>query len=260
MEDSSVVHRVDHSTFGARYVKKHAGLWAGELLAYCIAGHHAGLPNGRATDDASSRSTPEVRLDLTSITLPHVADPGLVLPNLMLFRPSDAEMPFALAFFTRMLFSCLIDADRTCTERFCNPEVAAQRRVVRPSIADMESALRIHLDVMTATAPASEVNRQRASVLQQCQLASTARPGFFSLQVPTGGGKTLSSLAFALAHEQVNNLRRVIMAIPFTSIIEQTADVYRRAFVVCPACFVPVIKRHTGRRRARWPEDSGSAC
>lgn len=230
VETSSSARHVDHSTFGARYVREHAGPVVGELLAYCVAGHHAGLPNGKVTEDASSRSTLEVRLDSARIVLPHVADPRLVLPPLkMHFRPSDADMPFALAFFTRMLFSCLIDADRTCTERFCNPEQAAQRQFMRPSIGDMESAIRNHLDSMTATASTTEVNRQRAFVLQQCQLASTATRGFFSLQVPTGGGKTLSSLAFALAHAQANGMRRVVMAIPFTSIIEQTAEVYRRA-------------------------------
>ncbi len=244
MEDSAIVHRVDHSTFGARYVKEHAGPIVGELLAYCIAGHHAGLPDGKVTEDASSKSTLEVRLDSARIALPRVADPGLVLPPLeMRFHPSAADMPFALAFFTRMLFSCLIDADRTCTERFCDPEQAAQRRVLRPSIANLESALHIYLDSMMRTAPVTEVNRQRAFVLQQCQLASTGTPGFFSLQVPTGGGKTLSSLAFALAHAQVNGLRRVVIAIPFTSIIEQTAEVYRRA--LGPLAEHGLVEHHT---------------
>ena len=243
-KDQAVSQRVDHSTFGARYVKEHAGGIVGELLAYCIAGHHAGLPNGRITDDATSRSTLEARLDPAFINLPHVDDPGVVFPALeMRLRPAAADMDFALAFYTRMLFSSLIDADRTCTERFCNPEQASQRQLVRPSITEMESALRTHLDSKTADAEASDVNRQRAFVLQQCRLASTAPPGFFSLQVPTGGGKTLSSLAFALAHAQANGLRRVVMAIPFTSIIEQTADVYRRA--MGPLAEHGLVEHHT---------------
>ncbi len=230
VEGFSIAQRVDHSTFGARYVNNHTGPILGELLAYCVAGHHAGLPNGRITDDATSKSTLEARLDPASVTLPHVVDPGLALPALELhFRPTAVDMDFALAFYTRMLFSCLIDADRNCTERFCNPEQAAQRQIARPLIADLNSALRTHLHIKTAEAEATDVNRQRAFVLQQCRLASTGLPGFFSLQVPTGGGKTLSSLAFALAHAQAHGLRRVVMAIPFTSIIEQTAEVYRQA-------------------------------
>lgn len=244
VEDTSAAHRVDHSTFGARYVKEHAGAVAGELLAYCIAGHHAGLPNGKVTEDVSSKSTLEARLDPARTVLPHVADPGLVLPTLQMhIRPPNADIPFALAFFTRMLFSCLIDADRTCTERFCNPKQAAQRQVVRPSIAGMESALRAHLDSKMRTARDTPVNRQRAFVLQQCRLASTGTPGFFSLQVPTGGGKTLSSLAFGLAHAQAHGLRRVVMAIPFTSIIEQTAEVYRRA--LGPLAEHGLVEHHT---------------
>ena len=233
-QDQAASQRIDHSTFGARYVHKRSGPVIGELLAYCIAGHHAGLPNGRVTEDFSSKSTLEMRLDETQTLLPHVDDPGLVMPRLeMHLRPTPANRAFGLAFFTRMLFSCLIDADRTCTERFCDPAQAAQRQVVRPTIGELEGALRSHLENVTATALAgdqvTEVNRQRALVLQQCRLSAAATPGFFSLQVPTGGGKTLSSLAFALLHAQTNGLRRVVMAIPFTSIIEQTADVYRGA-------------------------------
>lgn len=233
-QDQAATHRVDHSTFGARYVYEHAGAIVGELLAYCIAGHHAGLPNGRVTDDAAAKSTLELRLDPVQTLLPHVDDPGLVLPRLQIhLRPVPSDSGFALAFFTRMLFSCLVDADRTCTERFCDPVRAAQRAVVRPTIAELDGALHSYLKHMTATAlqaeQVTEVNRQRAAVLQQCLVSAAATPGFFSLQVPTGGGKTLSSLAFALLHAQTHGLRRVVMAIPFTSIIEQTAGVYRQA-------------------------------
>lgn len=75
-----------------------------------------------------------------------------------------------------MIFSALIDADRTCTERFCLPELAAERQVERPSIEALECALRTHLDGMTIAADATEVNRQRAFVLQKCKLASTGDP------------------------------------------------------------------------------------
>ena len=259
VEDSPAASkRVDHSTFGARYVKQRLGPGVGELLAYCIAGHHAGLPNGRATDDASAASSLEVRLDPLRTALPHVDDPGIALPVLaMNLRASSAGQAFALAFFTRMLFSCLIDADRTCTERFCAPDRAAQREVVRPSIAEMEHALRTHLNsIMTAAEP-TRVNRQRAFVLEQCQLASGAEPGFFSLQVPTGGGKTLSSLAFALAHAGAHGLRRVVMAIPFTSIIEQTADVYRRA--LGPLAEHGLVEHHTNLQPGRDTRENGFA-
>ena len=102
VETSSPVHRVDHSTFGARYAKEHAAPIVGELLAYCIAGHHAGLPDGKATDDAASKSTLEARLDANCIALHHVPDPGLVLPTLpMHIRPSGTDM----AFFAGVLYT-----------------------------------------------------------------------------------------------------------------------------------------------------------
>ncbi len=258
-KDQAASRRVDHSTFGARYVHKHADLIIGELLAYCIAGHHAGLPNSKAIDDSTSQSTLQARLDPTQVTLPRVEDPGLVLPALTLhLRPSAADMGFALSFFTRMIFSALVDADRTCTEQFCHPEQAAERQMERPSIQALGGALRTYLDGMSISADATEVNRQRAFVLQQCQLACTATPGFFSLQVPTGGGKTLSSLAFALSHAQANKLQRVIVAIPFTSIIEQTADVYRQA--LGPLAKRGLVEHHTNLKPGQQTRENQFAA
>jgi CRISPR-associated endonuclease/helicase Cas3 len=153
-----------------------------------------------------------------------------------------------------MLFSCLIDADRTRTEEFCAPENALQRSqmaAARPELASLRDALDVFLQSKQVEARPSEVNRQRAVVLEQCRAAAQLQPGFFSLNVPTGGGKTLSSLAFALEHalQPDHDLRRVVMAIPFTSIIEQTADVYRQA--LGSLAETALVEHHTSLQPAR---------
>lgn len=230
--------RVDHSTFGARFVAESLGNLPGQLLAFCIAGHHTGLPDETSSEDATQRSTLRYKLDPLKYSIPAVARPDLVLPPLTLrLKPSAAgreEVPFQLAFFTRMLFSCLIDADRTRTEDFCDPERALERSLLgaehgRPSLAVLKRQLDGSLHEKQMGAARTAVNSQRAIVLEQCREAARLGPGLFSLKVPTGGGKTLSSLAFSLDHAIAHDLRRVVMAIPFTSIIEQTADVYRAA-------------------------------
>ena len=230
--------RVDHSTFGARFVAEAAGKLPGQFLAFCIAGHHTGLPDETSADDATQRSTLRYKLDPGKYDIPSVPTPNVVLPVLTspLKRSAAgiAEHPFQFAFFTRMLFSCLIDADRTRTEEFCDPEKALVRSGLgpgsgRPTLAVLKDRLDASLRQKQKQAEPTEVNRQRAIVLEHCRNAAHLRPGFFSLNVPTGGGKTLSSLAFALEHAVKHELRRVVLAIPFTSIIEQTADVYRAA-------------------------------
>ncbi len=222
--------RVDHSTFGARYVAKAAGKLQGELLAYCIAGHHGGLPNAVSAEDALQRGTLRQRLDDRHL-LPEVAPPYPAVGKLNLpwQAPAGSDVDFSLAFYTRMLFSCLVDADRTCTEAFCNFEKSVERAGLRPSIAELRREVELHLGGFSKAAPDTPVNRVRQGVLAQCRSAAAAVPGFFSLQVPTGGGKTLSSFMFALDHALQHGFRRVVVAIPFTSIIEQTADVYRKA-------------------------------
>lgn len=228
--------RVDHSTFGARFVAQGAGKIAGQLLAFCIAGHHTGLPDETSSDDGMQRSTLRYKLDQERYSIPAVARVEIAMPELKPpLKPSPAgrlEVPFQLAFFTRMLFSCLIDADRTRTEEFCDPLRAQERSGIgqrRVALAVLKDRLDTSLLQKQTGAKVTEVNRQRAIVLKCCRDAAIQSPGFFSLNVPTGGGKTLSSLAFALAHAEKNDLRRVLVAIPFTSIIEQTADVYRDA-------------------------------
>lgn len=231
-EDEEAPGRVDHSTFGAQHAAREFVGPAGRILAFCIAGHHAGLTDATAVDATRQRSTLEARLQLGPPRVPAVQLPAdIVVPEKpkIPFRPSPEHIGFQVAFFTRMLFSCLIDADRTATEEFCDRERAISRNRPKPAVGELRERLKSFLTDVEATAPATPVNRIRSEVLSDCLTSSSLAPGFFSLNVPTGGGKTYSSLAFALDHAVIHDLRRVVVAIPFTSIIEQTADVYRLA-------------------------------
>jgi CRISPR-associated endonuclease/helicase Cas3 len=220
--------RVDHSTFGAQFAARTLSGHVGQLLAFVIAGHHSGLPDATSEEEATRRSTLQARLKKPvpqiSIVPPHDPSIQLRIP----FKPLPNRVGFQVAFFTRMLFSALVDADRIATEEFCNESQAAERGQPKPTIAELKTRLDAFLSDLQRDAP-TPVNRVRNDVLLQCRDAAHLPPGFFSLIVPTGGGKTYSSLAFALDHAAKHNLRRVVVAIPFTSIIEQTADSYRRA-------------------------------
>ncbi len=221
--------RVDHSSFGAKYAARNFGPLQGTLLAYAIAGHHAGLPDWRATDDASGRSTLQWRLSEEN-RIPASAEPETALPApAMPIRKPGGDPAFSLAFFTRMLFSALIDADRTCTEAFAEPEQARERQQPRPSLDALSTELDKYVHALQQRSAPTVVNQKRQQVLAQCRAAAAFETGLFSLQVPTGGGKSLASLVFALKHALLHGQRRIIYAIPFTSIIEQTADVYRKA-------------------------------
>ncbi|ACO79326.1 CRISPR-associated helicase Cas3 [Azotobacter vinelandii CA] len=202
----------------------------GRLLAYGIAGHHSGLANGR---DPGECSTLEERLKGQSlpalldqwqneIQLPAMSELG-PLP----IKPVRERQVFQLAFLARMLFSCLVDADFLDTEAYYDRiEQRPSRRSARPSLPHLQQALNVHLAGFRADSP---VNRIRADILGHVRQQAVQEPGLFSLTVPTGGGKTLASLAFALDHAIRHGLRRIIYVIPFTSIVEQNAAVFRKA-------------------------------
>jgi CRISPR-associated endonuclease/helicase Cas3 len=234
-EDDRRPERVDHSTCGARHAVTMYPWPAGHLLANCIAGHHGELLDGIATSPEHQRATLKFRLDPASYTrsafVEIPAEDKVAAPLQLPFTSpaSKQDGAFAISFFTRMLYSCLIDADRTATEAFCNKEVAAERSRPKPSIAALRQRLDTFLDDFAGKAEKTPVNEVRAEVLQDCRAAAGLGPGFFTLDVPTGGGKTFASLAFALRHAEARGLQRVVVAIPFTSIIDQTADKYREA-------------------------------
>jgi CRISPR-associated endonuclease/helicase Cas3 len=247
-EVDQVPGRVDHSTFGAQHAAKTLGHPFGQMLAFCIAGHHAGLADGTADDALHAAASLKGRLGKSVPPVRGV--PSAPLTRLGLpFKPSPANVGFELAFFVRMLFSCLVDADRLCTERFCSPDQAAARARAKPTLSDISSRLRAHLSEVGARAAPTPVNAIRQSVLSECREAAALGPGLFSLNVPTGGGKTFSSLAFALEHGVAHGMRRVVMAIPFTSIIEQTAEVYRGA--LGPLAALGLVEHHSSLDPAR---------
>jgi CRISPR-associated endonuclease/helicase Cas3 len=232
--------RVDHATAGAREVVQlfadppHRD-WA-ELISYCIAGHHTGLPDYGSKADVESDGTLLARRDKkplkdfsaykTEITLPFWQPrPGIKSSR---FRFGGKEMRytgFSISFLTRMLFSALVDADWLETERYMDD--AEKPRGQYASIDALAAQFDDHLKRFAD--PQTPINRKRTEILNACCNGASAPPGFFTLTVPTGGGKTLASMAFALDHARTHGLERVIYVIPFTSIIEQNAAVFRDA-------------------------------
>lgn len=225
--------RIDHATWGARVAVQLYGRELGTLLGYGIAGHHAGLANGK---DGKTRTSLAERLasalpKLLANWEEEIAPPSrldLVWPPHG-FRVDQRRGMFQLAMLARMLFSCLVDADFIDTDDFYRGIEGREARNRRQ--APTLEQLRERLDVKLASfRPDTPIKRVRADVLAHVKREAAQAPGLFSLTVPTGGGKTLSSLAFALDHAIHYGLRRVIYVIPFTSVIEQNAQVFREVF------------------------------
>jgi CRISPR-associated endonuclease/helicase Cas3 len=219
--------RVDHSTAGAIFAKQKMGI-RGHVLAYLIAGHHAGLPDWNTKDGGgaalSSRLEQAPLVDDAMSSNPPTELLGCELPTSGI--PGDVD---GFALWVRMLFSCLVDADFLDTERFMD-EGKTDARAAFDSLATLKVAFDRHMRNKATYATNTPINRVRADVLLQCIASAKKPPGMFTLTVPTGGGKTLSSMAFALEHAAQHNKRRIIYVIPFTSIIEQTANIFRDIF------------------------------
>ena len=219
--------KVDHATAGAIVASERYGP-IGRLLAYGIAGHHAGLANGR---DHGTRTPLAERLSRDTLSLDPAWESEIPLsvsaPEPEAFSPHVEHQSFQLAFLARMLFSSLVDADYRDTEAFYTSlEGRPAERTGFPSL----EALRVELEkTISGFRMDTDVNELRTEILNHARGEAEREPGLFSMTVPTGGGKTLTSLAFALDHAIRYRLRRVIFVIPFTSIVEQNAAVFRQA-------------------------------
>ncbi len=220
--------RVDHSTAGALHAVARFGK-LGRILGYCIAGHHAGLPDWQ--NAFSPRASLAWRLTQTELlaTATQAEIPATVMEQPLPTEKAKNGTELSRSLWLRMLFSCLVDADFLDTEAFMSPEKAGQRQGY-PSLGELAPLFDRYMAMKTAKAPDTQVNRIRAEVLHACLAKGADQPGLFTLTVPTGGGKTLSSMAFALRHAAIHNKRRIIYVIPYTSIIEQTADQFRTIF------------------------------
>ena len=213
----------DHSGAGARETLAAVPAPLGQALAAVVAGHHAGLADGLDLDERLRGPLPSYP-DWQAHSGPLPA-PAALVPTRP-FTPSP-DPGFSGAFLTRMLFSCLVDADSLETERFyAGAEV--DRGPFR-DLATLRDRLDAHMAKVAAAAEPTPLNALRAEVLAYARARADLAPGLFTLTVPTGGGKTLASLSFALDHAVRHGLRRIVYVIPFTSIIEQTAEVFRGA-------------------------------
>jgi CRISPR-associated endonuclease/helicase Cas3 len=220
---------VDHAVAGAveiRNGRNKSEKPVADLISYAIAGHHGGLPDfNRLQERLGERELDP--LDIVWRQEVPLPEDQLALRNFK--KAGNPE--FQISFLGKMIFSCLVDADFKDTERFYaaneGRELDRDWPDLRDNIDDMIRRFDCFMEDKHKTAPKNDLNTLRREILDHlCEKAGEA-PGLFTLTVPTGGGKTLASLGFALKHAKAHNLRRIIYAIPFTSIIEQNAEVFR---------------------------------
>jgi CRISPR-associated endonuclease/helicase Cas3 len=233
--------RVKHAVAGAIHAAETHGAY-GRLLAYLIAGHHAGLPDWNPAEASGAALSQELRNERGTLAQALAGDiPAEILtPGITLPRPPIRKAE-ELHCWLRMLFSCLVDADFLDTEAFMDDD----RTGLRGGYAGIPALRAAHERHMAASFAVADtpVRRLRAEIRDACVAGADAAPGLFSLTVPTGGGKTLAALGFALHHAERHGLRRIIHVIPYTSIIEQTADVFRGVFAAIEPA--PVIEHHS---------------
>lgn len=224
--DNKVYKEHNHAFVGGILAKELMGMSVLNLLANQIVSHHSGL-----------HDYPDIESILQEKRLPEEIDRKNIVWDKVQLIKELREAPFArqkidikhFHHLSRMLFSCLVDADRLDTERFMNVE-SWQKRGCASALADLLPELETYMQHLQSNAPDTAVNRIRRQILQQCIKMSTGEKGFYSLTVPTGGGKTLSSLLWAMKHAVHNGMSRIIIAIPYTSIIVQTAAQLKRIF------------------------------
>ena len=225
--DESRPNGVRHSIVGALFAARVCAATAGQLLAWPIAAHHGALKD---------KSGLSAKLQRANGLLAEAVRGGLPVETLQAMLPKDAPAwaheQESLGLGVRMLFSALVDADMLATEAWDKGKARDTAAIPLRLLAD---ALEEHLQrkcsqVSNVEGRAEVLARMRAEVSDACYDGAEMTPGAFRLTVPTGGGKTLSGLRFALRHALLHGLKRIIVVIPYTSILEQTVRTYRAIF------------------------------
>lgn len=216
-----------HAVFGAAW----AVVSDLSIQAFAVQGHHSGLKDRDQLDPACSDQSLKPKECATALAAIAGKD-GITLcsekawPAFLDEANSSRDGYFSsMEFATRMVFSALIDADRLDTANW--PEPVADAKPLDAG-GGLEACLRSRSSRAATTSAGGGLAALRNAIFDSCLRAAVKPRGFFSLTVPTGGGKTLAGLAFAMAHAQRHRLRRVIVVIPYLSIIEQNAADYRR--------------------------------
>lgn len=211
---------VDHATAGAVACAKQGQIYT----AACVAGHHSGLADfGNLRTDHEEDATLFGRLKkgIAQQYLERCGESGVTLPPEFPSVVPEND-PLRASFWTRMLYSCLVDADFLDTERFMQGDRG------RSGAGDIRTLLKkLEAYIEPWQNPQTELNQLRCDILNTCLNSGDQAKGLYTLTVPTGGGKTVASLAFALRHAVAHGMQRVIYVIPYTSIIDQNAQVFR---------------------------------
>ncbi|MGM9626396.1 MAG: CRISPR-associated helicase Cas3', partial [Eubacteriales bacterium] len=230
----------EHSPAGMMLFKKKteqkscgASCYSNLLAAYAIGGHHTGLPDtGSKKVDTENDNTfwgKMKRREAIGIDFNDALTELGEIPNLPelpeAFRPSKNDW-FAFQFLGRMLFSCLTDADFLDTEHFMSGG-EIERNTGEPMDVLKQ---RFDQHMQTFAGKSGKLNENRREILASCRQAAESEKGIFRLTVPTGGGKTLSSMAFALNHAVKHGMNRIIYIIPYISIIRQTVEIFEDIF------------------------------
>lgn len=211
----------DHSTSGAKIAYEEGDI----ITAFVVAGHHAGLADMTPEKYKSKQISLRDRLQHYNLNFSYSLL-GYDIPSSRDWSQIDPSKLYDLAFMTRMIFSSLVDADFLCTERFI------QRNLIHRSGYVTLKVLNQKLDQFTSKwdNPSNSLYQIRNDVRYACIGKSLEEPGLYSLTVPTGGGKTVASLCFAIKHAIHNGQKRIIYVIPYTSIIDQTVATFQKIF------------------------------
>jgi len=252
--------KIDHSSAGAQIIhhffanKGKESIFVSQILSLIIASHHSGLidcltPDGldnysrrmkksdektRTTESLANMSqTIKCKLEGVLSDNNFVNDFNQKLKSLHESDDSNETFMFKAGLLTRFLFSCLIDADRLNTADFEFPQRVEQKNYGdyvpwHILIEKLEKRLSEFENIEIVSVEQEKVNRLRKEISDYCLEFSNRPKGLYQLTVPTGGGKTLSSLRFALNHVKQNDMERIVYVIPYTSIIDQNADTVRK--------------------------------
>lgn len=216
---------VDHSTAGAKECVSKYGSLYGMMIAYAVSGHHGEIPNWSDGSESSLIHRLSKKVEDYSAWLEEISLHDNCIPRMTDFGASKKELPFALVNRTRMIHSCLVDADYLDTEKAFGSMFSSYRDQSY-DLKVLDEKLTAHLVGLETKAVPSRIRSIRKAVLEESRSKADMGRGLFSMTVPTGGGKTLSSMAFALRHAIRNGMMRIIYVIPYTSIIEQNAKVF----------------------------------